>query len=180
MGGGAPARQIHQPGVDRADLIDGRKMMRSIEYRAAGGVVTDDAGRILLIERWVQRDGQPVCEIRLPKGHVEPGETDEQAAQREVCEETGCCDTTITADLGEIVNDFDWPGKDLHVRRYERYYLMRLGDAGCTAPHFDSSNPEEARFETRWAADLADAEALITFESEREFIRRAKSLAARS
>lgn len=140
-------------------------------------MVLDDQGRVLLIERWVMRDGRPVFEIRLPKGHVEPGETDEQAALREVCEETGYCGITITADLGEIVNEFKWPGKDLHIVRHEHYYLMRLADAARSEPHFDSPEADEARFTPRWAATLADAEALITFESEREFVRRARPFA---
>ncbi len=147
---------------------------RQLEYRAAGGVVLDSHNRVLLIERWIVRNGQPVFEIRLPKGHVEPGETDEQAALREVCEETGYCGITIAADLGEIVNEFQWPGEDLHVVRHEHYYLMRLADAERGEPHFDSPEADEARFTPRWAATLAEAEQLITFESEREFIRRAR------
>lgn len=153
--------------------------MQELKYRAAGGVVLDDAGRVLLIERWVTRDGRVTFEIRLPKGHVEAGETDEQAALREVCEETGYCGITITADLGEIVNEFKWPGRDLHVVRYEHFYLMCLTDAQRGEPRFNSPEAEEARFTPRWAASLTDAEALVTFESEREFIRRARSFAIR-
>ena len=44
---------------------------------------------VLLIERWVTRGGAPFYEARLPKGHVEAGETDAEAALREVCEEAG-------------------------------------------------------------------------------------------
>ncbi|MCX7707423.1 MAG: NUDIX hydrolase, partial [Anaerolineae bacterium] len=119
--------------------------IKHLEYRAAGGVVLDEQGRVLLIERWVIRDGRPVFEVRLPKGHVEPGETDEQAALREVCEETGYCGITITADLGEIVNEFKWPGEDLHVVRHEHYYLMHLADTGRGDPRFDSPEADEAR-----------------------------------
>ncbi|MGQ9489688.1 MAG: NUDIX domain-containing protein [Anaerolineae bacterium] len=151
--------------------------MRERRYRAAGGVVLDSAGRVLLIERWVMRDGRPVFEIRLPKGHVEPGETDERAALREVCEETGYCGITIVADLGELVNEFRLPGQDVHVVRHEHYFLMGLADSQRNEPHFDSPEADEARFTPRWAATLADAEALITFESEREFIRRARTFA---
>ena len=147
--------------------------MREREYVAAGGVVLDDAGRVLLIERWVTRNGQLGFEIRLPKGHVEEGETDEQAAVRETCEETGYCAVAVIADLGEIVNEFKWPGEDLRVLRHEHYYLMRLTDPTRGEPHFTSPDADEALFTPRWAATLADAEALITFESEREFIRRA-------
>lgn len=151
--------------------------METLEYRAAGGVVLDDAGRVLLIERWVLRNGQLAFEIRLPKGHVEPGETDEQAALREVCEETGYCGLAVAADLGEIVNEFNWPDIGRRVLRHEHYYLMRLTDPTRGEPHFTSPDADEARFTPRWAATLPDAEALITFESEREFVRRARPFA---
>jgi len=151
--------------------------VETLEYRAAGGIVLDDADRVLLIERWVMRNGRLAFEIRLPKGHVETGETDEQAALREVCEETGYCSLTVTADLGEIINQFNWPDKDRRVLRHEHYYLMRLTDPARQEPHFDSPEADEARFTPRWAATLPDAEALITFESEREFVRRAHSFA---
>jgi 8-oxo-dGTP pyrophosphatase MutT (NUDIX family) len=144
------------------------------EYRAAGGVVLDDTGRALLIERWVLRNGQLSFEIRLPKGHVEEGETDEQAALRETCEETGYCGLAVTADLGEYLNEFILP--DERVLRHEHFYLMRLTDATPGEPHFDSANADEARFLPRWAANLAEAEALITFASEREFVARARKL----
>lgn len=58
-------------------LIKGR--MRYV--RAAGGIVDDNEGRWLLIQRNGRWD--------LPKGKVEPGETLAQAALREVEEETG-------------------------------------------------------------------------------------------
>ena len=119
--------------------------LRLREYRAAGGVVLDDAGRVLLIERWVMRNGQLGFEIRLPKGHVEEGETDEQAAVRETCEETGYCAVAVIADLGEYLNEFILP--DERVLRLEHFYLMRLTDATPGEPHFDSANADEARFQ---------------------------------
>lgn len=52
-----------------------------VEVRAAGGVVEDAKGRVLMInlrDRW-----------DLPKGHIEKGEASRDAARREVLEETG-------------------------------------------------------------------------------------------
>ena len=144
------------------------------EYRAAGWIVVDDAGRVLLIERLIMRNGRIGLEVRLPKGHVEPGETDEQAALREVCEETGYCGLIVAADLGEYVNEFDWPDQQARVLRHEHYFLMRLTDPGRGAPQFDDPDAEEARFLPRWVANLAEAEAALTFESEKEFVRRAQ------
>lgn len=145
--------------------------MEKREYRAAGGIVLDDAGRVLVIERWVMREGLLAHEIRLPKGHVEPGETDQEAAVRETCEETGYCDVEVIADLGTHLTEFVLPGEQ--VSRHEHYYLMRLANSQHAEPHFDPKNADEARFRPRWVANLAEAETLITFESEKEFARRA-------
>jgi 8-oxo-dGTP pyrophosphatase MutT (NUDIX family) len=146
--------------------------MKTLAYRAAGGVVLDGEDRVLMLQRWVLRDGAPAHEIRLPKGHVEPGETDAEAALREVCEESGYCGLTIIADLGELLTEFDW--ENAHVRRTEHYFLMRLTDPEPRAPQFDSPDSEEARFRVRWAADPSVAARKITFESEWRFVRRAQ------
>ncbi len=148
------------------------------QYRAAGGIVLDEQGRVLLVERWVSRDGRQVYEVRLPKGHVEADETDAQAALREVCEETGYCGLRIIADLGEDVTYFVRDGRS--VRRCEHYYLMRLVDPQRSEPSFDSPTAEEALFRPLWVADLAEAECRITFESERRFIRRARQIGPQS
>ncbi len=145
--------------------------MREREYTAAGGVVLDDAGRVLLIERWVMRSGELMYEIRLPKGHVEPGETDAEAALREVCEETGYCGVGIGADLGEALTE--WTNEFEHIRRTEHYFLMRLIDPVRGAPHFTSPDADEAKFVPRWAPDLATAASELTYFSERQFAQRA-------
>ena len=82
----------------------------------------------------------------------------------------------MTADLGEYLNEFILPEE--RVLRHEHFYLMRLTDATPGEPHFDSANADEARFRPRWAANLAEAEAQITFASEREFVARARKLEA--
>jgi 8-oxo-dGTP pyrophosphatase MutT (NUDIX family) len=147
--------------------------MKIREYRSAGGILVDDAGRVLLIEREVLRAGDCRHEVRLPKGHVEAGETDAEAALREVCEETGYCGTEIVEDLGEATTEFTWD--DTLVRRNEHYYLMRLVDPTPQPPHFDSPTAEEARFRTSWVASLSEAEEQLTYDSERAFVRRSRT-----
>lgn len=64
---------------------------RLVVVRAAGGLVENSAGDILMI----RRKGWP----DLPKGHIDEGESSEQAAIREVQEETGLCEVEIVAPL---------------------------------------------------------------------------------
>jgi 8-oxo-dGTP pyrophosphatase MutT (NUDIX family) len=132
---------------------------RVVRYTAAGGVVVHD-GRVLVLRRPFQG------EVRLPKGHVEPGENVQAAALRETREEGGCADLMVVADLGTQVVEFDYAGR--HVVRHERYFLMAL------ASHPDSPVRGEEQFEPLWLT-WDEALAALTFEGEREWVRRARS-----
>lgn len=146
--------------------------MRQNEYTTAGGVVLDEAGRVLLIERTVTRDGCERHEVRLPKGHIDPGESAEEAARREVFEETGYRGVEIRADLGLLHNEYDYGGS--HWLRHERYFLMELTDPAHLGNQSPDPSSEEARFVCRWVEGFDAAEDALTYESEREFIRRAR------
>ena len=131
-----------------------------MRYTAAGGVVVR-GGHVLVL----RRPGRG--EVRLPKGHVEPGEGAEAAAMRETREESGYVDLVPGADLGTQIVEFDYEGR--HIVRTERYFLMTL--AAPDAPSFGG----EAQFEPVWLA-WDDALAALTFEAEREWVRRARTV----
>ena len=139
-------------------------MNKPIRYQAAGGIVIRENGEwFLLLERPGRR------ELRLPKGHIEPGETREQAAVREVQEETGYAEVTILADLGSYTHTFYDYLKDREVTRTESYFLMRLdSEQAYSGPQYAHEN-----FQCKWVK-RDEAERLTTYESEREFIRRAQ------
>jgi 8-oxo-dGTP pyrophosphatase MutT (NUDIX family) len=135
--------------------------MKTESYQAAGGVVVHD-GKMLLLDR--PKRG----EVRLPKGHVEPGESARGAALRETREETGYADLEIVADLGIQSSQFVNPYKDREVTREEVYFLMRLrSDRRATRDETD-----EEQFRVVWAP-LDEAPARLTFKTEQEFARRA-------
>jgi 8-oxo-dGTP pyrophosphatase MutT (NUDIX family) len=134
-----------------------------IEYTAAGGVVINSEGRVLLLRR-PSRD-----EIRLPKGHIDPGETAEIAAMRETVEESGCCaDLTILADLGEQVVEFEYNGR--HYRRQERYFLMQTDNG-------EPTSGGEAEFIPAWLT-WEEAAVSLSYEAEQEWLRRAREAAS--
>jgi 8-oxo-dGTP pyrophosphatase MutT (NUDIX family) len=135
--------------------------MESIQYHAAGGVVVRD-GKMLLLDRPARG------EVRLPKGHVEPGESPREAALREVREEAGYADLDIVADLGTIVNHFVLPERGRDVVREETFFLMRLRSDEL----FARDDHDAGQFNTLWVP-LDEAPACLTYESEKEFARRA-------
>lgn len=96
---------------------------------SAGGVVIDDrpdgTRRVLLI---VHRSMSGHPRWTLPKGGVEPGETVEQAALREVREETGHT-ATIEAPLGSISYSFVWRPERVRYHKRVHYFLMRWDGA---------------------------------------------------
>ncbi len=92
-----------------------RSYAKRFDEISAGGLVIDATGtRGLLIGRYDQKDvsGKRVL-WSLPKGHIEAGETPEQAAIREVQEETGI-QSEITNSLGVIDFWFMAGGKRIH------------------------------------------------------------------
>ncbi|NOZ29127.1 MAG: NUDIX domain-containing protein [Chloroflexi bacterium] len=134
-------------------------------YHAAGGVVVC-GDKVLLLDR----PGRG--EIRLPKGHVEAGESPVEAALREVREETGYARLRVVRDLGLQTVEFDNPYDGHHYLRHEHYFLMCLdGPEQVARPAGDE------QFSPLWVP-WDQAEELLTFESERNVVRRARQALA--
>jgi 8-oxo-dGTP diphosphatase len=119
--------------------------------RAAGGVVCDEDGRVAIVYRPKYDDWT------FPKGKLEPGESEEEAALREVHEETG-----LHVDLGRelgYVEYTDPKGRPKTVR----YWVMNV-NAGEFTPNREVS-------ELRWLP-LEEAPALLSYDRDREILGR--------
>ena len=92
-----------------------RPYAKRVDEVSAGGLVIDTTGALgLLIGRYDHKDlSRQRILWSLPKGHIEAGETPEQAAIREVAEETGIT-SSITQSLGVIDFWFMAGGKRIH------------------------------------------------------------------
>lgn len=102
---------------------------------------------------------------QLPKGRIEPGETKEEAALREVLEETGL-EGKIEEHLGEI--SFRYVRKQRKRIHKRVVFFLMVYLEGSTDDHDDEV--DEARF---FAID--DALERLTFDSERDIVARARA-----
>jgi 8-oxo-dGTP diphosphatase len=117
---------------------------------AAGGVVCRDDGAVLLVHRPRYDDWS------LPKGKLDPGESFEQAALREVEEETG-----VRARLGRALPSIEY--RDNKGReKVVRYWVMEIE----ADPGFE---PNDEVDELAWL-QLEDAVALLTYERDRDVL----------
>ena len=134
--------------------------------RAAGGLLwrtanssTDSPGvEVAIIHRPRYDDWS------IPKGKVDPGETDEEAALREVEEETG-----VRATLGpelESTRYRDRKGRPKQVR----YWLMEPVDGNV--PKYRPNNEID---DVRWCS-AAEAGKLLAHDHDRKLIRDAEAL----
>lgn len=120
--------------------------------QAAGGVVLRK-GKVCVIHRPDYEDWS------LPKGKLTKGETHEQAALREVHEETG-----LRCTLGPELSSQDYTDRKGRPKTVRWWAMRVLGDDGLT--------PSDEVDQRRWVS-TDDAERLLDYEHDRALVREA-------
>ncbi len=136
--------------------------LRSTTATSAGGIVVrfvDGMPQLVVGIRRREREGMTWT---LPKGTPIPGETLEETALREVGEETGL-EVRITAPLTSI--DYTFVQAGTRIRKTVHYFLMEPTGG-------DLSRHDHEFVDVRWV-DFAEAERVLTFETERALVARA-------
>ncbi|MFA6636950.1 MAG: NUDIX hydrolase [Candidatus Omnitrophota bacterium] len=115
-----------------------------MEQVSAGGIVfkrTPDGIKVLLIK---DRFGY----WTWPKGHLEEGERLQDAAVREIREETGISDPDVMEEIG--VQKYSFPSGDENISKIVHIFLMRYTGNESLTPQLDEISsaewfsPEEA------------------------------------
>jgi 8-oxo-dGTP pyrophosphatase MutT (NUDIX family) len=110
--------------------------------------------------------GKPEGVWALPKGRIDPGETGEATALREVREETGAGGRSH-GKLGDVRYVFTWDGE--RIFKVVSFFLVRYAEGRL------GDVPEAFRHEiaeVRWLP-LEDAPGLLTYKGERDMAERA-------
>lgn len=141
---------------------------------ARAPVVREFSAGGLVIRRFHGRPWLAAVRVRgglaLPKGHIEPGETPEQAALREVREETG-----LYARAGEKLGDvkYWYARSEGRVFKVVSFFLLTYR-SGSVRDH------DAEVLDAQWLA-LDQAPSRLTYRGEREMAERAaERLAARA
>lgn len=135
------------------------RRLPSVEERSAGGVVIDvheGSARTAVIAR---RNRAGRVEWCLPKGHIEPGETLTQTAEREVAEETGITGRVL-AELGTI--DYWFATSDRRVHKFVHHYLLEALGGELTI----DNDPDQEAIDVAWFP-LHEVHQHLTFPNER-------------
>jgi 8-oxo-dGTP pyrophosphatase MutT (NUDIX family) len=143
------------------------RKLRTVRETSAGGLVIDRIDgptHAVLIGRI---DRQGALEWVLPKGHVEPGETTQEAAVREIHEETGL-EAVIAGSLGPV--DYWFVASRRRIHKTVHHYL--LTPVGGTLGTEDVEVSEVA-----WVP-LDQLESRLRHPSERQLLRRLPELLA--
>jgi len=112
-----------------------------IDPKIAAGILIVRGDRVLLVKRGIE-PGYGLW--TFPGGHVDRGETLEEAALRETLEECGA-----TADLGDLLGAFSYPGRPVVIVIYRGTLAV-----GSREPHAGDETLEVGWFTADEAAGL--------------------------
>jgi 8-oxo-dGTP pyrophosphatase MutT (NUDIX family) len=112
----------------------------------------------------VRRDARGNKVLALPKGHPDGDESPEEAAAREVAEETGVT-ARLVGKLGDVRYSYERNRRRVAKRVEFFLFEYRSGDV---------SDHDQEMEDARWMP-LEEARDALTYEGEREMVARAMS-----
>lgn len=141
-----------------------------VDETSAGGLAVDLHDGVHVAAIIARRNRAGRLEWCLPKGHLEGDETPQEAAVREIAEETGI-ESEIVQELGTI--DYWFTGSDRRVHKVVHHFLLTVVGGTLTVEH-DPDGEAEA---VEWVA-LDDLDRRLAYPNERRLAATARSVLA--
>jgi 8-oxo-dGTP pyrophosphatase MutT (NUDIX family) len=143
-----------------------QEKITTLDQISAGGVAfrwTDSKPEIAIVSV------KPKLRWQLPKGIVDPGESPQVAAVREVREEAG-----VETELIKLIETIEYwyrsikYGKPVRYHKFVHFYLVEYKSG-------DVSNHDHEVEEARWV-NIDEALDMLDFKSEREVVEKAREM----
>lgn len=145
--------------------LEAPRRLPAVEETSAGGVVIDVVDGMAWLALIARRNRAGRIEWCLPKGHVEPGETLVQTAEREVREETGIIGRVLVG-LGTI--DYWFSTRDRRIHKMVHHYLLEATGGEISV----EGDPDHEAIDAAWYP-LDRANERLTFPNERRIAQTA-------
>ncbi|MDQ2624421.1 MAG: NUDIX hydrolase [Actinomycetota bacterium] len=139
-----------------------------VDETSAGGLVVDVQGGIHVAAVIARRNRAGRLEWCLPKGHLEGDETPEEAAVREIAEETGIA-SAVVRELGTI--DYWFTGTDRRVHKVVHHFLLSALGGTLTV----EGDPDGEAELVEWIA-LDDLDHRLAYPNERRLASEARAV----
>lgn len=137
-----------------------------VDETSAGGLVVDVVERQAVTAVIARRNRAGRLEWCLPKGHLEGEETAEQAAVREIAEETGI-EGLVLRHLASI--DYWFAGSDHRVHKVVHHYLLQATGGELTIENDPDAEAEDAAW-----VPLDEVAARLAYPNERRVVAAAR------
>lgn len=129
---------------------------------SAGGIILNPLNEVAVVS-------QKGDSWSLPKGHVDPGETPQQAAEREIAEETGITQLAFIRELGSYERyKIGKGGEGEDTTELKRIHMFLYKTLQQALQPTDVHNPE-----ARWVP-IDEVSKLLTHPKDKEFFESIK------
>ena len=127
------------------------------ETETAGGIILGSDNKVVVVS-------QHGNSWSLPKGKIEDNESEEEAARREIEEESGISELQLIKKLGSYVRHRIGPGGKGDAPEKKKITLFLFTTAQTILQPTDPHNPE-----ARWV-ELDDVPGFLTHQKDKDFV----------
>ncbi|WP_423817711.1 NUDIX hydrolase [Ruania albidiflava] len=162
-----PGPRVPRPPMARLRRPDTRHLP-VVDETSAGGLVVDVHEGRAFTAIIARRNRAGRLEWCLPKGHLEGAETAEQAAVREIEEETGITGQVL---LHLATIDYWFAGHDRRVHKVVHHYLLEALGGELTI----ENDPDHEAEDVAWVS-LAEVASQLAYPNERRVVATARDI----